>query len=71
MDISARTMREGCAYLSANFERGSQLSVFVGMFRLDFKPAILVGVEEKRISSGGVDGNQTRVWFVCGGREDH
>lgn len=53
MDKSARTMEEWCAYLSANFERGSQLSVFVGMFRFGFKPAILVGVEEKRIPSGG------------------
>jgi hypothetical protein len=30
-------------YLSVNFERGSQLSVFVDIFRLDFKPAILLG----------------------------
>ena len=33
--------REG--YLSVNFDRGSQLSVLVGMFRLDLKPAILLG----------------------------
>ena len=30
-------------YLSVNFERGSQLSVFVVIFRLDYKPAILLG----------------------------
>lgn len=30
-------------YLSVNFDRGSQASVFVGIFRFDFKPAISLG----------------------------
>lgn len=67
-----RVRKEGVCYLSANFERGSQLSVLVGMFRFDFKPAILLGLRGKSEFLGEEDKqDQTRVWFVCGAREDH
>ena len=59
-------------YLSANFERGSQLSVLVGMFRLDFKPAILLGLRGNNEFLGEEDKQKPdEVWFVCGARQDH
>jgi len=50
-------------YLSANFERGSQLSVVAGMFRLGFKPAISLGWRER---SEFLRGAQVETRRGCG-----